>query len=539
MKKIIYILCLLFLTAYNGIYAQTDLPHLERQDNSITLIVNNKPYLIIGGELGNSTASDIKYLHPFWEKFIENHVNTILAPVYWELIEPQEGKYNFDLVDNLIKEARKSNIKLVLLWFGAWKNSMSCYAPEWVKTNLKRFPRAITSKGEGLEILSPFSENNLDADIKAFSKLLAHIREIDSKEQTVIMIQVENEIAMIPEARDYCDTANELYKSEVPGELLKYISENREKLVPEFKNYIEKAGNNKSGSWEEVFGKSVYTEEIFQAWYYGVFINKLALAGKNEYPLPMYVNAALNREGYLPGEYPSAGPLPHLMDIWKASAKSLDFLSPDIYFPDFIKYCKLYNRGGNPLFIPEAEPSFAAAANALYAIGEHEAIGFSPFFIESIDPENHRLGKAYNILKQLSPIILKNRGKNKIRGVLLDKDMPVQEIQLGNYSITCSFELNDKYAAKTIDENPKAGGIIIQLSEDEYIIAGSGLIVTFTPIDKEYPIAGFISIDEGKYDNGKWIPGRRLNGDQNHQGRHMRLSYQDFEIQKVRLYNYK
>jgi beta-galactosidase GanA len=539
MKKKVIASVLVIIALFFNMPAQEGIPRLQKQGTATQLIVNNKPFLVLGGELGNSTASDLNYLKPYWDNFIRMNVNTILTPVYWELIEPEEGKFDFKLLDNLILDARKSNIKLVLLWFGAWKNSMSCYTPAWVKTDLKRFPRAVTRHGKGLEILSPFDSNNLEYDKKAFACLMKHIKDFDSSEQTIIMIQVENEIGMIPEVRDYSSKANELFNSPVPADLLNYIKANEETLVPEFKKYIESTGSKTSGTWEEVFGKSIYTEEIFMAWYYGVFVNELAAAGKAEYNLPMYVNAALNRDGYLPGQYPSAGPLPHLMDIWKASAKNIDFLSPDIYFPDFSRWTKLYDRGGNPLFIPEAEGSHQCASNAFYAFGEHDAFGFSPFSIESLDPDSHRLTRAYNVLKQLTPAILENQGKNKMAGILLDKDTPAQKVQLGDYIFNFSYELNDRYAAKTTDENPRAGGLIIQLSNNEYIVSGSGLIVTVEPADKELPIAGFLSIDEGRYENGKWVAGRRLNGDQNHQGRHMRLSYGSFDIQRVKLYNYK
>jgi len=56
------------------------------------------------------------------------------------------------------------------------------------------------------------------------------------------------------------------------------------------------------------------------AWHYARYADALAVAGKAAYSPPMYVNAALNRMGKAPGEYPSGGPLPHLLDVWKAGA---------------------------------------------------------------------------------------------------------------------------------------------------------------------------------------------------------------------------
>ncbi len=540
-KKKITVIALFIFFMLIPVNAQDNknIPHLIKQGTATQLIVNRKPFLILGGELGNSTASDIEYLKPNWQNFRKMNLNTILAPVYWELLEPEEGKFNFELVDDLIKDARKYNIKLILLWFGSWKNSMSCYTPAWVKTDFEKFLRAKDKNGKSMEILTAFSYENLEADKKAFASLMKHLREIDNNEQTVIMIQVENEVGMIPDARDYFSKATELFNSKVPDELMSYLLNNKEKLIPEFSNFWQENGVKTSGSWEEVFGKSPYTDEVFMAWHYAKYINEIIVAGKNEYPLPMFVNAALIREGYLPGQYPSAGPLPHIIDVWRAGAPTNDFLSPDIYFPNFVEWCQKYHRAGNPLFIPEANNDHKSASNVFYAVGQHDAIGFSPFSIESINPETHRLTKSYEVLRQLAPLILESQGKDVMAGVLLDKEHPAEKINMDNYIINFSFELNDKYATQPHEENPRAGGLIIQINPAEFIVAGSGLIVTFKSRDNELPLAGILNIDEGKYINGKWIPGRRLNGDQSHQGRHMRLSYWNFEIQRVKLYQYK
>lgn len=139
------------------------MPALIRNKNATQLIVDGKPYLVLGGELGNSSASSTAYMQSIWPKLKQMHLNTLIAPVYWELMEPQEGKFDCTLVDDLLRDARKNNLKLVLLWFGSWKNSMSCYAPEWVKTDEKRFPRIEDHNGKKQEILTPFSKNDVIA----------------------------------------------------------------------------------------------------------------------------------------------------------------------------------------------------------------------------------------------------------------------------------------------------------------------------------------------------------------------------------------
>lgn len=172
-------------------------PHLRRQGSATQLIVDGRPFLIRGGELGNSSASSLEYLAPSWATFRDLRLNTVLAPVYWDLVEPEEGRFDFALVDGLVAEARKNDLRLVLLWFGSWKNSMSCYAPAWVKKDQARFPRSVDASGRSVEILSPFSDANRDADARAFAALMKRLKDSDDDRHTVVMVQVENEIGMI------------------------------------------------------------------------------------------------------------------------------------------------------------------------------------------------------------------------------------------------------------------------------------------------------------------------------------------------------
>jgi hypothetical protein len=255
----------------------------------------------------------------------------------------------------------------------------------------------------------------------------------------------------------------------------------------------------------------------------------------------MYVNAALIRPNYKPGQYPSAGPLPHLLDVWRAGAPQIDFLSPDIYFPNFAEWCRKYHRSGNPLFIPEAKRGEESAANVFYAIGQHDAIGFCPFSIESIsDPENDRLTKSYDVLSQLAPLILESQGKGLMAGVLLDKVNQTQQLQLGDYTLNVSHDYTWAWSsgARESAQWPSVGGIIISAGPDEYVVAGSGFIITFAPNTPGYPIAGIASIQEGTYSNGRWLGGRWMNGDQSHQGRHLRIPPDSFGIQRIKLYRY-
>jgi beta-galactosidase GanA len=515
------------------------IPHLEKQGTTKQLIVDGKPFLMLAGETGNSSASDLKYLDEIWPKIVKMNLNTLLVPVYWELIEPSEGKFDFTLVDGAINGARKNNIRLVFLWFGTWKNSMSCYVPLWVKTDQSRFPRSRDARGRAQEILTPFSDANLKADVKVFSALMNHIRTTDANDRTVILVQVENEIGMLPDARDYCPEAEKLFRSDVPQELLSELQKNKESLTPELQKAWSSNGFKTSGSWEEVFGKGIQTDEFFMAWYFARYTNTVAAAGKKEYLLPMYVNAALIRPGYKPGQYPSAGPLPHLFDIWKAGAPAIDFLSPDIYFKSFAEWSVRFDRPGNPLFIPEAGNS-QGMANAFYAFGQLNAMGYSPFSIESLDhPENNQVSQAYHVLKQLTPAILAHQGKGTMAGALLDSADQKAEIQLGDYVFTVRHEYSWPYASHAPGDVPRYGCLIIMTSPNEYIIAGKGVVITFQTRSNDGSIVGIGTMDEGRFVDGKWTPGLRMNGDQSHQGRHMNLNGNTFSIQKVQLYRYK
>lgn len=306
------------------------IPHLERRGSATQLIVKGKPFLALAGELHNNSATSLEYMKPVWPRLSTMHLNTVLAAVSWALLEPEEGRFDYTLVDGLIRDAQSHQLRLVLLWFGSWKNSWSSYAPDWVKRDFERFPRVQLRSGSGTERVTPFSDRNRDADARAFAALMRRIREVDGEAHTVIMIQVENEVGIVPDARDYSPAASAAYGQPVAKELMDHLQNRTDALHPKLRARWQAAGFKASGTWEIVFGPE--TEDLFMAWHYARYIGKVAEAGKAEYALPMFVNAALIRPGYAPGQYNSGGPLPHSMDIWKAAAPQLDFLAPDIYF---------------------------------------------------------------------------------------------------------------------------------------------------------------------------------------------------------------
>jgi beta-galactosidase GanA len=521
-------------------------PALVHRGEAVQLVVYGEPFLILGGELSNSAASSPAYMAPVWPRLRAMNFNTILAPVSWQLIEPSERRFDFSSVDALLAGARRNHSHLVLLWFGAWKNSMSSYAPSWVRRDQARFPRAMLPVGSGEEILSAFSPAVLDADRGAFTALLKHLNAVDRVQQTVLMVQVENEIGMLPTARDYSPLAESAFAEPVPQALTDYLVTHRATLVPSLRERWEANGALTAGSWQQLFGQGAEAEEIFTAWHYARYVEALTLAGKRVYPLPIYVNAALNRPGKAPGEYPSGGPLPHLIDIWKAGAPSLDLLAPDIYFRNFTDIVSHYDRPDNAVFIPEQGRASMneLTANALFAFGEHKAIGYAPFSVDTLDETNATaLRSAYAMLGALSPAILRAQSAGRIRGakppVANDgtTDVRPQTIDLGDYRFNIDFI--DPWTPREQQHPEEHGVLIIQTGPEDYIVAGKGAVLTFTPLGAGPPIAGIDTAWEEVVEDGRLVRRRLFNGDETHQGRHVRLPPDRFSIQQVRLYRYR
>lgn len=528
------------------------IPHLEKSGSATQLIVDGKPFLVLGGELHNSSSSSVEYMKPIWPQLAAMHLNTVLLPVAWEAIEPEDGSFDFRGVDGLLEGARENNLRLVILWFGAWKNTYSSYVPAWVKTNTSRFPRAQTSDGRDTERLSTFSVNVRGAEAQAFAKLMGHLRIADKNRHTVLMVQVENEVGVIPQSRDYSETANAAFTAQVPAALMTFLKEHRATLNPEFRAVWETAGGKTAGTWQEVFGATPLTDDLFMAWNYATYIERIAAAGKEEYPLPMYANAALIRPNYEPGQYNSGGPLPHSMDVWHAGAPSLDLLSPDIYFNEFALWASRYACPGNQLFIPEAQPGAAAAANALYAFGRFSAIGFSPFGIDdqgnaSIDlvgivnptehSDNRAIGEVYAELAELAPLVLEKQRTGKLTAALIESEAQrFAKLLIGDYTANIT-------RAGSSGAGGRVAAMFLQMGPDEFLVIGSGdAQVTFSTDSPGSSSVGIESIDEELFEDGTWKPRRRLNGDENSHGQALRLHASDLSegrIYRVRLYRYR
>jgi hypothetical protein len=563
------ILCFVVLfSGCKGDLSQTDwlgrvseMPHLTEQEDNVQFIVDGDPFIMLGGELHNSSTTGFEYMQPIWKRMADANLNTVIAAASWELVEPTEGNFDFALVDSMILGARKEELKLVVIWFASWKNGESTYVPGWVKKNPDRFPLVIDGQGKKLNILSTLSDESCSADARAFAALMKHIRKIDSKHHTVIMMQVENEIGTLRTLRDFSEKANAAFNGPVPSELMKYLENNKSDIHPGVLEAWGMQGFRTEGTWEEVFGKGVLleswkdlsylTEELFMAWNYAKYIEKVAAAGRDEYDLPMYVNAWLKqpgRNGHAPGDYPCGGPSPQVIDIWRAAAPSIDLIAPDIYIVDEFRYvCEQYTRSGNPLFIPETRGDAAGASRAFFAFGEYNTLGYAPFGIDGVDSGSNAdeisdIKDSYSSLKQLIPLIIENGQK---KGLLVDENNRIDSVTIGGYKITGNLGRRYRGPAMTgtgiaaaqgqANQHQSGGAIIICTGPGEYIIAGRNMNISFSAqIADSTANVSFLLLEEGKFVDDEWVPGRRLNGDEFR----VTLPNDRSMIYKVALYTY-
>lgn len=512
--------------------ANAKLPYLRAQGGATQLIVNDKPFLIVGGQVHNSSSGHPGYFDRTVKKLVQMNANTVLAPVTWELLEPSEGHYDFGQLESMVQAARKHQVKLVLLWFGSWKNGVSQYAPAWVRRDTVRFPRAMDAKGRPMSALSTFGQASLDADKAAFTAMMKHLRKIDAKENTVIMVQVQNEAGLF-ESRDHRPEAESAFAAQVPQPLIDYLKANKGRLAPHLEALWERNGRKERGSWAEVFGNTKDGDEVFMAWRYASYIGDIAASGKAAYDLPLYVNAWLAGNDQ-PGSFPSGGPVHRVIDVWKVAAPAISICAPDIYANNFKEVTASYHRADNPLFIPEThadvwyKPSAVdlnqAARNVFWAVAHHDAIGFVPFGLEG-QAVDGPIAKSLKLVRELSPLILQFQGTGRMDGILQAEEpkgaaQPLEgvkeavgvpssrDITLGGYVAHVIYS--------TASPDDRAYGLIINTAPDEFLIAGDGLAVYFSSATQR--AVGIAEVWEQVYSKGQWVNGRRLNGDQTNQG---------------------
>jgi beta-galactosidase GanA len=508
--------------------AATDqMPHLEQRNGKFALMVDGAPYLILGGQANNSSNyPDV--LPQVWPAIHDLKANTLAMPVAWEQIEPVEGKFDFRWVDELVRQARKNDVRLCLLWFGTWKNTNPNYAPAWVKLDNKRFPRLIKKDGGTSNSLSPHAKTTLDADIKAYSALMKHLKEIDGKRHTVILMQPENESGVFGSVRDYSPAANALFAQPVPQTLLTRL-------------------NKQPGTWEEVFGADA--DEFFHAWSIASYIEQIAAAGKAIYPLPTYLNASPRdpnpKTKSVPGLfYGSGGATWNVIDIYKVAAPHIDFLSPDMYMPESNIYeaqVKHYRRPDNALYIAESG-SKDVYARYIFTILGQGGIGFDPFGFDYTGYSNYPLGakdwgpdavkpftRVYSLFAPMAREWARLSFESEVYGVSEPDDHSSQEIDLGPaWAAKVSYrqwQMGETYWLRKKDDLPKgsdipSGGVALaKLGDNEYLVTGQNARLTFGVNKNVKNRAAILErVEEGRFVNGKWVMSRVWNGDQTDYG---------------------
>ena len=521
-KKVIAVVCLSLCLPPVQAKAQA----LQKEKNGYRLLVDGKPFVMLAGELHNSTSSSLEYLAPVWPKLKAMHLNSVIASISWEQFEPQEDVYDYSIIDGIIRQAEENEMKTVIIWFASWKNGDSSYAPLWVKQDTKRFFRAKNKEGHPMRIVSPSCEAAKQADAKAFAVLMKRINEQDKK-QTILLMQAENEVGIFHDF-DYCEASQEQFRRPVPATLLSYLEANESHLSSEIKSSRIENQRQTKGTWTDVFGDNADAREFFMAWQYATYIQEVAAQGKAQHNIPVYVNAWL--EQYRDGQpdYPRGGPVAKVMDIYKAAAAAIDWISPDIYLPTFRQVCAEYHRADNPLFIPE---STREGGRAFYALAEHDALCFAPFGIEDGYADRDFIA-AYSVLNELLPTIIQYRGSGQMHAFLKQTKEDHAVIEFDNYRIIAYYE----------GENAPNYGLIIQTGTNEFLISGIGARLHFFSKNDKLQ-ADIATVWEGRFDNNAWKTSRRLNGDETGAHNFVRLWGRESDVRtpciyKVTLYSF-
>ncbi|MDE3200232.1 MAG: DUF5597 domain-containing protein [Acidobacteriota bacterium] len=493
----------------------TQAPRLIQKDGRFAFLVDGKPFLMLGGQIHNSSAWPSE-LPQVWKSMEALNANTVEAPVYWEQMEPVEGKFDFANVDAVVLGAREHHLHAVLLWFGTWKNGNNHYVPTWVKTDDKRFPRVIRPDGTPIDVLSPLGKETLAADKAAFAALMRHLKEIDGTDHTVIAMQVENESGNVGSVRDNSAEANKLFAGPVPAEMLA-------------------AAHKQPGTWKEVFDGDA--DEMFQVYYQARYINAVAAAGKAAFDIPCYVNVWVDypaaqlpqRQVPLPGiGYPSGGPVQKVVGTWRRLAPALDMIGPDIYSDDpgfYYDTMKAYNRPDNPLWIPETGRNDSYAKYFFAALGEG-ALGFSPFGVDGSGW--NILGNAqwtyharnFALIGAMDREIAQLEFEGKVKTAVEEPGQATQEVDFGDWQATVAFgypQGDGRRAPGTKDSHGVA--LIAQLGPDKFLVTGIDASIVFhLPGKPAWIHSQILTAEQGSYEKGAWTVQRLLNGDETDRG---------------------
>ncbi len=496
------------------------------------LMVDGRPYTLFAGECHNSASGGRRAFADALDRARALGMNTVLAPVTWELLEPAEGEFDFGQVDMMLELARERGLRLGVLWFGAYKNAQCYYAPAWVKRDIERFRRAQMVPGQNkvryaefhnfeITALSLYCEETRAADAGAYAALMAHLREVDAQDHTVILVQVENECGQMVAAREHSPWADAAFAESVPTELIEALAVDPTSLASELAEALEAGAG--SGSWEQVFGE--HAEEMFTTYHMARYVEAVAAAGRAEHPLSTACNCWLDK-GHKPGRFPTGGPNLRVMGVWKHAAPSIDMLGPDIYIPAFCKVCDGYAREDNPLFIPETATHAYAAARQVWAVAHHHALCFAPFGYEEMgEPFGDSAGILFG-MDTSDPALLAPQDREEYAEVTRGLAQLFELAEDDAAYATLDAVTSEVAAEGLLD----MGSIAIKVSFDEGALPGACaalraadgavyLLALRCGLALESHAAGephvdVASLETGTVENGAWVRDCRLNGDE-------------------------
>ncbi len=520
---------LLFAVLAFGARAAGSVQYVER-DGRHALMVDGAPWLMLGAQVHNSSNYPAA-LRQVWPAVRDLGANTVSVPVAWEQVEPEEGRFDFSFVDTLLREARQNRVRLVLLWFATWKNTSPQYTPAWVKLNNARFPRMRNREGQPIYCLSPFGEETLKADRRAFVALMAHLKKIDAAQRTVIMVQPQNEVGTYGTVRDFGPAAEAAFAQDVPAPVLA-----RQKPAP---------GGADRGSWKAVYGE--FADQYFHAWAIARYIEQIAAAGRAVYDLPMYVNNALRNPigAATPwkNDFGSGGPTWDVIDIYKATAPHIDVIGPDIYTAESAQvhaHLDRFQRRDNALFVPELGNA-AAYARYLYPIFGRGALGAVPFGIDYFDYANFPLGartsdkamvepfaRVYAVFRPLQRQWARWAFEGRTHGTAEGDSSEPQTLQMKGWKASISYgewQFGERSWFPGVTERPPhagkpSGGVAIaQIGDDEFIVIAQHARVRIEPSAPRGAGTMIVRAEQGQFTpDGRWVMERNWNGDQTDHG---------------------
>ena len=509
----------ILLTALSNSWSAraADIPRLQKNHGAWQLMVDNKPFLMRGGEFSNNVyeaPKDIQFLEMMLDAYQGYDLNTLLVPISWRSLEPEEGRFDYRMIDNLIEQCRKRDLRVVVLWFGAIKNGGLHYAPRWVLNDRGRFFRAKKPDGKDVYAVSPFCEAAWQFDIRAFTNLMTRIKEKDAGKYTVIMIQPENETGCqeIDETRDHCPLAEKAWTSPVPEDLMKYVTTHDGELIQWLQKVWERNGKRNSGAWPEVFGADTDGQKIFMSYYIGQFIERVATAGKTIHPLPMFINDWLG-DVNSPGG-PIGGPDFQMMDVFRVTTPSAFALCPDIYQENFKAWLAGYGQKDNPILVPEARSDARAAQQCWYTYFQHDGLLYSPYMLvpreaeQSAVPANlaySNLQMSYSAIKEMEKLILAKQGLHP-RELLcfeLDKNERLgKAFQVEFQNFTIKAQATRAWGKLWGDAEQETPGFaaIMKMGDNDFVVLGKSM-----KVDLQRDGYAVAELTKGHFRDNEWV----------------------------------